>query len=138
MGEIVINTDGGARGNPGPAASGFVVSAGGAVIFKKGKYLGEATNNIAEYQAVNLAFEWLLENQTKLQITTVRFLLDSELVTKQLRGEYKIKNQNLLAIAAQVKKQERDLGVSVSYNYIPRAKNALADAVVNLTLDAQH
>ena len=135
MGKIIINTDGGARGNPGPAASGFVVSRNGEVVFSEGKYLGEATNNIAEYQAVNQAFAWLTQNHKEQGITAVDFLLDSELVTKQLRGEYKIKNQNLMAIAAQVKKQERDLGLAVSYNYIPRAKNALADAVVNQTLD---
>ncbi len=137
MGKIIINTDGGARGNPGPAASGFVVSREGKVLFKKGKYLGEATNNIAEYQAVNLALQWVAQNQTELQITALDFLLDSELVTKQLRGEYKIKNQNLLAIASQIKKLERDLEVAVSYHYIPRARNALADAVVNQTLDSQ-
>lgn len=137
MGKIIINTDGGARGNPGPAASGFVVRVDGKVIFEKGKYLGETTNNVAEYQAVNLAFGWLKEKKEELEITSVEFFLDSELVTKQLRGDYKIKNQNLLAIASQVKKQERDLGIPITYNYIPRAQNSLADAVVNQTLDAR-
>ncbi|KKQ24896.1 MAG: ribonuclease HI, ribonuclease HI, partial [Microgenomates group bacterium GW2011_GWC1_37_12b] len=89
---IKIFTDGGSRGNPGPAASAFVVFENNKILTKEGKFLGNATNNIAEYSALLLAVEWL--NKNKLT-ENIKFFLDSELIVKQLNKTYKIKNKNL-------------------------------------------
>ncbi len=134
---VIINTDGGSRGNPGKAASAFVVQdLDGHVLFQEGVFLGIKTNNEAEYQGVIAACQWAIENYQDLQIEKINFILDSELVVKQLRGEYKIKNLNLLQLAQQIKALEKVLiGVEISYQNVPREENKLADLLVNQTLD---
>ena len=132
-GLLKIYCDGGSRGNPGPAASAFVVEEKGKIIFKKGTYLGSATNNVAEYRAVLEALKWLSENH--LGRSEVLFVLDSELVTKQLSGIFKIKNENLRNYFFSIKAIEKNLGLKISYSAVPRAKNVLADLLVNKTLD---
>lgn len=132
---LTINCDGGSRGNPGPAASAFVVSIGGAEIFSDGKYLGVATNNFAEYQAVLLALNWLLENKEKYRGHDIEFVLDSELVVRQLSGIYKIKSDSLRKLFLEAKEIENSLGMKVKYVNVRREKNKTADALVNTTLD---
>ena len=125
-----LYADGGARGNPGPAASGFVVYNGGEIIAREGKYLGVATNNQAEYNAILLG----LEKAQNLKITELDCFLDSELVVKQLKLEYKVKNKDLAAIFLKAwnlsKKFKR-----IKFHHIPREKNKEADKVVNEILD---
>ncbi|MBI2267910.1 MAG: ribonuclease HI family protein [Candidatus Blackburnbacteria bacterium] len=125
--------DGGARGNPGPAASAFVVMDGENVLTNGGKYLGYATNNVAEYSAVIFALEWLVSHAEGAE--RISFFLDSQLIVKQLSGEFRIKDQKLLGLVLALRKIERQLGVPISYQHIPRSQNKLADALVNKILD---
>jgi ribonuclease HI len=133
--KISIFCDGGARGNPGPAASAFVVyDGGGELIFKYKKFLGVATNNVAEYQAVVSAHEWLQKNSGNLDQVT--FTLDSELITNQLSGSYKIKSQHLLPFVQKIKKIQSDLShVTIKVVHTNRSGNEIADALVNEALD---
>lgn len=131
--QIKINTDGGSRGNPGPAASAFVVRSGDETVFSEGKYVGVTTNNVAEYTAVLMAWEWVSANE----ISQVNFFLDSELVTKQLKGEYKIKDEKMKALAGKIKNFEKNFSGIVTYTYVPRIQNKEADLLVNQTLDSQ-
>lgn len=126
-------TDGGARGNPGPAATGVVVkNEAGDILAAFGNYIGETTNNQAEYQALIAA----LEKAQELGADAVECFLDSELVVKQMRREYRVKEPSLQAVflrawglAAAFRK--------VTFTHIPREKNKEADALVNEALDAQ-
>lgn len=129
-----IYTDGGARGNPGPAAAAFIVSIGGKVIFSQTKYLGKSTNNRAEYTGVLMAMKWLAERQ-KNDRKEVGLYIDSELVVNQLRGNYKVKNDGLKLLFNRVKEIEKKVAPKIFYNYVPRGKNKLADHLVNKTLD---
>ncbi|KKU22333.1 MAG: Ribonuclease H [Candidatus Woesebacteria bacterium GW2011_GWC2_47_16] len=131
---LKIYCDGGARGNPGPAAAAFVVERRGKVIFKSARFLGKATNNVAEYSAVLLAMRWLSKFDPK-DLSEVRFILDSELVAKQLAGLFKIKNENLRGLYFSVKEEEKKIPLSISFAAVPRNKNRLADLLVNRTLD---
>lgn len=133
--QLTINCDGGSRGNPGPAAGAFVVSDGNKEIFSSGKFLGNETNNVAEYSAVLLAFEWLNDNAKDLENSSVAFILDSELVVRQLTGVYKIKNQNLKELAEKIMSIKKNLPMEISFRNVLREKNATADALVNRTLD---
>lgn len=131
---ITIYTDGGSRGNPGPAASAFVVYGdNGEILHKSSHYLGVATNNQAEYDAVLQAFIWLT-SAASISNPIVSFVIDSELVVRQLTGVYKIKNLDLLAIVQQIKKYEHQCR-SVSYTHVLRNKNQMADSLVNECLD---
>lgn len=132
---IKIFCDGGSRGNPGPAAAAFVVEDGGKVIAKGSKFLGVATNNVAEYSAVVLALSWLENNSVKNDQNVV-IILDSELVSKQMSGLFKIKNENLRSYFLSAKKIERKIGAKVTYETVRRTKNILADHLVNQTLDS--
>jgi len=133
---LKIFTDGGARGNPGPAAAAFIAYQGEEILAQEGFYLGKATNNVAEYQAVLKAFDWLLSYREKTkEAGKVEFFLDSKLVVSQLNGQFKIKARNLLPLVLAIKQKEKALGVPVSYSYIPRFKNKAADLLVNQTLD---
>ena len=96
-GSLKIFCDGGSRGNPGKSASAFVVEEKGSIIYSEAKYLGIATNNFAEYSAVLLALRWIKENKDILEKEII-FVLDSELVARQINGVYKIKNKKLKEI----------------------------------------
>ena len=135
--ELIIFTDGGARGNPGPAAAGVVVFCGKEIICQAGVYLGRKTNNEAEYLAVKLALD-LVEKYWRANLTAVNFYLDSQLVVSQLEGRYKIKAGNLQRLAIDIKKQLRGLECPVRFFHHPREKNKLADSLVNLSLDCQN
>lgn len=135
MEKLEIYCDGGARGNPGPAASAFVIYKNGEVAHKEGRFLGTATNNVAEYMAVLFALEWLVEDGGYKE-HEIQFFLDSELVAKQLMGLFKIKNEKLRNLAIRVKNLEKEFSGKVFYKNLPREKNVLADALVNKTLDS--
>ena len=135
MEEIYVYCDGGARGNPGPAASAFVAIMNEKIIHRGSKYLGEATNNVAEYEAVVLALSWLSKNYKKVNDLKVIINLDSELVTKQMSGLYKVKNLKLKELYVEGKNFESKLPTKVEYRWTPRNKNKLADFLVNKELD---
>ncbi|SRR6266496_5651855 len=131
--EVVVYTDGGSRGNPGPSASGFVIfSSEGELLFEGGKYLGITTNNQAEYQAVKLG----LEKAHELGARVVNFRLDSQLVANQLVGVYQIKNRDLWPIHASIKELSTRFE-RVTFTHVRREFNKDADAMVNKILD-QH
>ena len=132
---IIVYTDGGARGNPGPAAIGvYIIDQDGNQVVKFGKKIGETTNNVAEYKAVYNALDWI-KNNLKNNIRNINFLLDSKLVVNQLNGIFKIKNKNLGRLIMDIHPLEKEIGVKIFYNYIPREKNFLADSLVNSSLD---
>jgi ribonuclease HI len=131
MKRINIFTDGGSRGNPGPAAIGiYVVEEKGEVLLKRGKQIGITTNNVAEYSAVREALFWI-KNEFKNNDCEFYFFLDSSLVVNQLNGFFKIKNIQLKKIIMEIKEIERGLSKKIVYNYIPREKNKIADFLVN-------
>ena len=128
---VTVNVDGGARGNPGPAAIAAVVSVdGGEVIDSRGEVIGHATNNVAEYKALLLG----IERARELGAREVELVGDSELVVKQVKGEYKVKDANLQELHAEVKQA---LGGFERWTirHVRRAENAAADARVNEALD---
>ena len=108
---IIVYTDGGARGNPGPAAIGvYIIDQDGKQVIKFGKKIGETTNNVAEYKAVYNALDWI-KNNLKNNIRNINFLLDSKLVVNQLNGIFKIKNKNLGRLyACQARRKSVDGG----------------------------
>ena len=125
-------TDGGARGNPGPAAYGYVLEAeDGTVLAAHGESIGTATNNVAEYRALVAGLEKALE----LQVDELEVVSDSELLVKQMRGEYKVKNPALRELWEDAQGLERGLG-KVTFTAVRREHNELADRLVNEALDA--
>lgn len=131
--EATLFADGGSRGNPGPAASGAVLlDADGSVLEEVGEYLGTATNNVAEWTALLLG----LDAAVRRGIRRLAVRLDSELVVRQLRGEYRVKHADLQPL------HRRAIGLlrkfeHVDVRHVPRKENALADKLVNRVLDAQ-
>jgi ribonuclease HI len=129
MPEIKIFSDGACRGNPGPAGSGYIIYADGQEIATGVKFLGTATNNVAEYTAVlEAAKDPILE-----QFDTLNFYLDSELVVKQMKGEYKVKNQGLIPLKQELEKILKDK--TVTFNHVPRNQNKEADRLANQAID---
>jgi ribonuclease H / adenosylcobalamin/alpha-ribazole phosphatase len=125
-------TDGGARGNPGPAAYGYVLEAAdGTVLAAHGEAIGQATNNVAEYRALVAG----LEKAKELGVDDLEVVSDSELLVKQMRGEYKVKNEALRELFLQASGFARQVG-SVTYTAVRREHNELADRLVNEALDA--
>lgn len=126
-----LRTDGGARGNPGPAGAGIVLEAAdGSLIAQGGRFLGVATNNVAEYQAII----WGLETAVELGVRRLTVLCDSELVVRQLTGVYRVKNANLRPLflrAVSLLKQFE----SCEVRHVRREENAVADALVNEAID---
>jgi len=129
---MIIYCDGGSRGNPGPAASAFVVTDDEKIVFKQGKFLGIETNNVAEYTAVSIAIDWLIEQTISNEII---FNLDSQLVERQLNGIYKIKNEKLKQLAEEIKLKIKKNNLKVQFKWGYRTDNTLADELVNETLD---
>lgn len=136
---LSIYCDGGSRGNPGPAASAFVVKdTASKILHQQGFFLGIATNNQAEYQAVLKALEFLITSP--LAISSITFHLDSSLVVNQLSGSFKIKDKNLKEIYLGIRNYLEQLGqleIRIIFKYVPRRQNFLADRLVNQTLDFQ-
>jgi ribonuclease HI len=127
-----LSTDGGARGNPGPAAYGYVLEADdGTVLDARGETIGVATNNVAEYRALIAG----LEKAVELGIDELEVVSDSELLVKQMQGEYRVKNEALRELNEEANFLERKLG-RVRYKAVRREHNELADKLVNEALDA--
>ena len=128
---IEVYCDGGARGNPGPAAWGFVIRQGGLNIKVDCGYIGIATNNFAEYTALVEALSYLRKN---FKGKSAKVYLDSKLAVSQLSGEYKIKNLTIAKLVREVREIEKGLG-DIVYNHIPRERNKEADRLVNIALN---
>ena len=126
-------TDGGARGNPGPAAYGYVLEAeDGTVLDARGEAIGVATNNVAEYSALLAG----LEKAEELGVTELEVVSDSELLVKQMTGEYRVKNEALADLNGRAERIARRIG-HVRYTAVRREHNELADRLVNEALDAE-
>ena len=126
-------TDGGARGNPGPAAFAYVLEAeDGTVIDARGEAIGVATNNVAEYSALVAG----LRRAEDAGVTELEVRSDSELMVKQMRGEYRVKNEALRELSLEAAHLARRVG-RVRYRAVRREHNQLADRLVNEALDAE-
>jgi ribonuclease HI len=129
--EIIVHADGASRGNPGPAAAAVVAyDMEGTELTSRAKTLGETTNNVAEYSACLLA----LELAADFGVPRVTVRMDSELVVKQMNGEYKIKNENLAVLAEKVRELAAGFD-KCAWEHVPRAQNAAADKLANEALD---
>ena len=127
-----LSTDGGARGNPGPAAYGYVLETDdGTVLDARGEAIGVATNNVAEYRALVAG----LRSAVERGVTELEVVSDSELLVKQMLGEYRIRNEALRALADEAEALARKLR-RVDYTAVRREHNELADRLVNEALDA--
>ena len=126
-----LSTDGGARGNPGPAAFGYVLEAeDGTVLDARGEAIGVATNNVAEYRALVEG----LRRAVELGVSELEVVSDSELLVRQMTGVYKIKNEALQDLSIEASRLARRVG-RVTYRSVRRAHNELADRLVNEALD---
>jgi ribonuclease HI len=127
-----LSTDGGARGNPGPAAYGYVLEAeDGTVLDARGETIGVATNNVAEYRALIEG----LRRAVELGVGELTVVSDSELIVKQMRGEYRVKNETLRGLSLEAAELASEVG-RVTYTAVRREHNELADKLVNEALDA--
>ena len=127
-----LSTDGGSRGNPGPAAAAYVLETDdGTVLDAHGQTIGVATNNVAEYRALVDG----LRKAVELQVDDLEVVSDSELLVKQMRGEYRVKNKALIELSLEAAKLARQIG-SVRYTAVRREHNELADQLVNEALDS--
>ncbi|MGH2780191.1 MAG: ribonuclease HI family protein [Gaiellaceae bacterium] len=128
-----LSTDGGARGNPGPAAAAYVLEAeDGTMLAAHGDAIGVATNNVAEYRALVAG----LRKAVELGIDELEVVSDSELLVKQMRGEYRVKNEALVELSREAARLARQLA-SVRYTAVRREHNELADRLVNEALDGE-
>jgi ribonuclease HI len=127
-----LHTDGGARGNPGPAAAAFVLEADdGTVLDARGTAIGVATNNVAEYRALVDG----LRRAVSIGVDELEVVSDSELMVRQMRGEYRVKNEALRALFLQATALAREVA-KVTYTAVRREANELADRLVNEALDS--
>jgi len=127
----VLRCDGGARGNPGPGALGYVLfDPKGGEVEARGEYLGEVTNNVAEYRALIAG----LEAAAARGASMLSVLMDSELVVRQMKGEYRVKHEGLKPLHARASEAARKL-TKVQFRFVRREENARADQLVNETLD---
>jgi len=137
--KFIVYTDGGARGNPGPSAIGVVIkNAKGEILKEYGEYLGETTNNEAEYKAAIFALKKVkaLWGKEKAKKTEVQLFADSELLVKQLNGQYKVENAKIQQFFLELWNLKVDFK-KVSFTAVPREKNKEADRLVNEALDAK-
>jgi len=131
---LFVYTDGAARGNPGLAGAGVAIKdETGKIICSLSKFLGNKTNNEAEYAAVNLAVDWLSQNLPKTK--EIQFFFDSRLLVNQLSGHWRVKAPHLKPIVANLRLKIAGLGKKVLFNHLPREENSLADGLANLAID---
>lgn len=136
--DIIINTDGGARGNPGPAAAGATIRKAGKIIATVAEYLGEQTNNWAEYEALIFALKKAYEVLgAELLEASVEIRMDSQLIVRQMEGRYKVKEPALKEKYTIVKDLLEEYAPHANFVHIPREENKDADKLVNEVLDAQ-
>ncbi|NMC99757.1 MAG: ribonuclease HI family protein [Bacteroidales bacterium] len=131
---VEVHTDGGSRGNPGNAACAFVAEKQNIELFKLSKYLGKTTNNVAEYSATILALEWLLQNNYADE--EIVFYSDSELMVKQINGQYKVRDEKILTLYSKVFKLFKMFNKQPKFIHVRRGMNKIADQLVNDELDA--
>jgi ribonuclease HI len=131
MASAVLRTDGGSRGNPGPAGAGFVIEVDGEIVCRGGKFMPSATNNVAEYEA----FIWGLENVAALGFSEVQVFADSELLVKQVNGQYRVKNEGLKPLFLKALAQSRRFA-SFKVSHVRREMNEAADRMANAAMDA--
>ncbi|MFL5908934.1 MAG: reverse transcriptase-like protein [Solirubrobacterales bacterium] len=130
--KVVVNVDGGSRGNPGPAAVAAVATdPSGEVLAERSEAIGKATNNVAEYRALLLGIDLARE----LGADEVELVGDSQLIVEQVRGNYKVKQEHLRPLHARVGKELDGLG-SWSIRHVKRDENARADELLNEELDS--
>jgi ribonuclease HI len=131
---VVVEADGGSRGNPGPAGYGAVVldAATGEILAERAEGIGVATNNVAEYQGLIAG----LRAARQLGATDVEVRMDSKLVVEQMSGRWKVKHPAMQPLAAEAAVLVRELG-PVRFEWVPRARNGRADALANQAMDAQ-
>ena len=130
--KATLSTDGGSRGNPGPAAYAYVLEAeDGTVLDARGEAIGVATNNVAEYRALVEG----LRAAARAGVDELEVVSDSELLVKQMRGEYKVKNAALRELSLEAARIAREIG-TVRYRAVRREFNELADRLVNEALDS--
>ncbi|MFA6081908.1 MAG: ribonuclease HI family protein [Patescibacteria group bacterium] len=132
---LTMYSDGGSRGNPGPAACGVVIFGQNQdELHRIAKTIGVTTNNQAEYQALVMGLEWALSEYGQAEVLC---RLDSELVVKQLKGEYKMKNAELRPWYDKIILLQAQLGGKITFQHVPREQNKIADKLVNQALDGQ-
>jgi ribonuclease HI len=136
MQELTIHTDGGARGNPGPSAVGVHLQGEG-IDVRHGRCIGEATNNVAEYAGVIDAISQIILLQENHTFSKLNFFLDSELVQRQIIGQYKVKDAYLQQLHTQIVTQLKSLGVPYTFTHVRREQNKVADSLVNAALDGK-
>ena len=132
MSGAVLRTDGGSRGNPGPAGAGFVIEVADEIVCRGGKFISSATNNVAEYEA----FIWGLENVAALGHRHVTVYADSELLVKQINGQYRVKNEGLKPLFVRAVAALRVFETR-KVVHVRREFNAAADAMANEAMDAR-
>lgn len=132
---LEIFTDGGSRGNPGPGASAFIVFKDKNEVFKQAYFFKTTTNNMAEYFAVLMAVLWISKNRGVVGKNDVILKIDSELIVNQLKGIYKVKNENLKNIHNKINNIANSSGININYVHISRRFNKIADTLVNEKMD---
>ena len=130
MKKATLHSDGGARGNPGPAGVGYVLRVQDSETVWHGEYIGETTNNQAEYRALLAG----MERAREVGVKSLECFLDSELIVKQMQGGYRVKNHGLKPLFAQAEELAGKFD-EISYKHVPRAKNKEADKLVNTAID---
>jgi len=134
---LTIYCDGGSRGNPGPSAYGFLVTDNGKEIYNENKYIGITTNNVAEYQGLIKAMEWLQKYSQKNKVKFVTIIMDSLLVVKQINNEYKVKSKNLVGLFTQAFRLVASFkDTEINIRHVRREDNFDADKLVNNALDS--
>ena len=128
---LSVYTDGGSRGNPGPASIGIVATLGNREVLTHSEAIGVATNNTAEYTAIIRAMTLLAPQIQEFGATEIRFNSDSKLLVEQLSGRFKVKTPHIQALFQQVKVLEMSFGIPIAYQWVERAKNSYADDLVN-------
>lgn len=131
--QLNVYSDGGSRNNPGPAGIGFLVYHSSKILYSHSEAIGTASNNVAEYTALRMALTYIKNHLPN--VTGITCFADSQLMVKQLNGEYKVKHPDIKQLFFQIKQTEMELGLLPSYVHIPREKNKEADALVNQALD---
>lgn len=130
--DLIVYTDGGSRGNPGPAGLGvYICDRSGEPVERRYKYLGETTNNVAEYSGALLGIRRAIE----LGATSIELRADSKLVIEQLSGNYKVKNPGLKELHTQIRELVSSYPGKISFTHVPREKNKEADRLSNVAMD---
>jgi ribonuclease HI len=127
-----IQTDGGSKGNPGPAAIGIVIYVDGVETYTFRRDIGIATNNDAEYQALIAALSFVIEHKGELKnVEKIDCRADSQLVVSQVRGLWKVKEARIREYILKIRNLEGEINLPITYTYVPREQNTVADALVN-------